>query len=151
MKIKQLITFLFVISIIFSCTKDEPMVEPLKEVPKVTTKVSENLTHNSVTLVGEVNSEGTSSVTEQGFYYIEEGTSTEIKVIFSTNGIGIYKADLSQLKPNTTYQYYAYAKNSIGVSESINKHAFITQKDPRYSSENIILKTQAEVDDFAKR
>ena len=92
MKNNQLITLVLVISIIFSCSKDEPIVEPPKETPKVTTKVYENLTHNSVILVGEVISEGSSSIIEQGFYYTE-GTSAEKKIIISI-GSKNFKVDL---------------------------------------------------------
>jgi hypothetical protein len=147
MKNNQLITLVLVISIIFSCSKDEPIVEPPKETPKVTTKVYENLTHNSVILVGEVISEGSSSIIEQGFYYTE-GTSAEKKIIISI-GSKNFKVDLKIL-PNTGYSYWAYAKNSVGEQRG-NQFAFTSDQDPRYSNENIVLKTQAEVDEFVKR
>lgn len=75
------------------------------------------LTTSSVTLGGNITSEGGSSVTERGVVY---GTSSSPTISSSKkaigSGTGSFSATINGLSANTTYYARAYAINASGVS-----------------------------------
>lgn len=86
--------------------------------PTVTTGgVSGNTTGNSITLAGNVTSDGNEAITERGVCY---GTSanpdTSGSKVISAGTTGAYTVNVVGLSQGTTYHYRAYAINSKGTS-----------------------------------
>lgn len=89
----------------------------VSSVPFVNTGTITNVTSESVTVYGEITSDGGEPMTEKGFCW---GTSTgptisDNKVSWD-GGYGVYSYTLTGLTPNTVYYIRAYAINSVGIS-----------------------------------
>lgn len=84
-------------------------------IPTVTTVSATNITTNSATLNGNVNSNGGATVTSRGFVY---GTnpSNLSQNVQSGSGIGSYNKSVTGLAAGTTYYFKAYATNSVGTA-----------------------------------
>ena len=84
-------------------------------IPSVTTDSVTNRDYTSVTLTGNVTSDGGTNVTECGFVY---GTSASnlTQTVQSDSVIGAFSANITGLSANTTYYYKAYAINSVGTA-----------------------------------
>ena len=82
-----------------------------------TTNPATSITISTVTLGGEVTAEGCQSVTARGFCY---GTSLnpDISGSFTTEigTIGTFSSNVTNLLPNTTYHFRAYATTIAGTS-----------------------------------
>ncbi|MDP3470501.1 MAG: MBG domain-containing protein, partial [Algoriphagus sp.] len=93
----------------------------LTSLPTVTTVSQSDVTATSVTLGGNVTSDGNSSITARGFVYstidntpqIGESDVTDVTV---GSGTGIFSEAVTGLSPSTTYYFRAYATNSAGTS-----------------------------------
>ena len=93
-------------------------------VPTVTTTAASSITSTSVTLGGEVTSDGGATVDYRGIVYSKAsdninpqiGETGVTRVDYSTGGTGGFSQPISSLLPNTTYYYNAYASNSVGTS-----------------------------------
>ena len=81
----------------------------------VVTNEATNIMTTRATLSGNVINDGGETVSIRGFLY---GTSTNgiTEEIQSGNGIGNYTAVITNLTPNTTYYFKAYATNILGTS-----------------------------------
>ena len=90
----------------------------LASTPVVNTVGSSDITFNSATLSGKVLTDNGAAITERGFVWIKgEGTPTTSSNKVKVNGTtGDYTASLSDLDPNVTYSYCAYAINELGTS-----------------------------------
>ena len=94
--------------------------------PTVTSPTSSNLTSTSATLIGEVTSDGGSSVTTTGYFCTHRPVRIQILkvgVLETTNvtgpaSTGPYFEDISGLAPGIEYSYVAYATNGISTSYS---------------------------------
>ena len=93
--------------------------------PTVSTYNATNITSDSATLNGEVTWDGGSSIIERGFTYSKQGSNTSIKVTVSSTSERFSKI-VTELEPNTTYNFLAYARNSIGASSGYTK-SFTTE------------------------
>ena len=84
-------------------------------VPTVQTREATNIAGSSATLVGNVISDSGATVTERGFVY---GTSADnlSQNVQSGSGTGSFTKVITELSPETTYFYKAYATNSEGTS-----------------------------------
>ncbi|MBO7652410.1 MAG: hypothetical protein J6S84_06850, partial [Bacteroidales bacterium] len=84
-------------------------------VPSVTTSAATNITSTTVTLNGNVTSDGGATVTARGFVY---GTSANnlTQSVQSGSGTGSFTKTLTGLSASTTYYYKAYATNSEGTA-----------------------------------
>lgn len=87
------------------------------EVPVVETKTATGIAPISVTLNGNVISNGGASLTERGMLW---GETTPItlesnKAISTQVAVGNYSVNVSGLTPGTTYYFKAYAVNGSGV------------------------------------
>lgn len=100
------------------------------EIPFVTSGTAEQITMTSAELSGSVAYDGGATVTRRGFCYMNgEGTPTiDNNISDNGNGIGSFKATLTNLEPNTTYSYCAFAINSAGTGYSDTKH-FTTKNE----------------------
>jgi formylglycine-generating enzyme required for sulfatase activity len=74
---------------------------------------------SSVTLGGEVTSDGGRTVTERGFVYAimpEPTVETAIELVVAGSGPGSFQADATDLSEGTTYYARAYATNNLGTA-----------------------------------
>ena len=88
---------------------------PEEAIPTVVTNEATNIMTTRATLSGNVIYDGGETVSIRGFLY---GTSSNgiTEEIQSGNGIGNYTAVITNLTPNTTYYFKAYATNILGTS-----------------------------------
>lgn len=95
-----------------ACSEDEA-----KTVADVTTGEISALSKNSVTISGDVTSDGFASVTDRGIVWSAnpEPTISGDKESSGT-GEGEFEAAITGLTPNTLYHARAFAVNSVGVS-----------------------------------
>jgi len=85
--------------------------------PSVTTEDVTNITTTAVTCLGNVTSDGGSTVTDSGVCWsISENPTTSNSKTTDGTGFGVYSSNLTGLSPNTTYYFKAYATNSIGTA-----------------------------------
>jgi len=94
--------------------------------PVVQTGTATNITQNSATCSGNVLSDGGDAITERGICYSTSvnPTTSDSKVIVSGT-TGNFDANLTGLSLGQTYNFRAYAINSIGTSYG-NNEAFTT-------------------------
>ncbi|MFB6342664.1 choice-of-anchor J domain-containing protein [Saccharicrinis sp. FJH62] len=87
-------------------------------VPEVVTLSASSNSENAVSLNGNVSSDGGTTITQRGFYWSLTNTSPNDgdnkEVITGTTGEFTYT--LTNLVPNTTYYYRAFADNSEGTA-----------------------------------
>ena len=94
--------------------------------PTVTTDSYTSLKAKTVTLLGNVTSDGNASITERGIVFGTSANPTTANGKVTVSGTtGTFNADLSSLQPNTTYHYRAFATNAQGTSYGSDK-TFIT-------------------------
>ena len=95
---------------------------PNNDLANVTTDTPADITHNSVTVGGEVISEGASTITERGIVWNLTGnpTTADNKMVDGSVGTGQYSTSLSGLSAETTYYVKAYAINSHGTAYGVN-------------------------------
>ncbi|WP_421663229.1 cadherin-like beta sandwich domain-containing protein [Lysinibacillus telephonicus] len=91
--------------------------------PTVTTdKVVSNLTQTSATVGGDVTSDGGASIKERGIVYaVSENPTTSDSKETASGTTGNFTTELTELIPNTTYHFRAYATNSEGTSYGGNQ------------------------------
>ncbi|MFA5463263.1 MAG: FISUMP domain-containing protein [Dysgonamonadaceae bacterium] len=96
--------------------------------PSVDTAEATDVTESSVTLGGEIKSDGNNPVTERGIVYstTEKPTLENNKVSAKMDDSKSFTINLSGLKSNTKYYVRAYATNSVGTSYG-NDISFVTQ------------------------
>ncbi|MDD3080130.1 MAG: T9SS type A sorting domain-containing protein [Paludibacter sp.] len=107
-------------------------------VPKVDSLISSAITGTTATLGATVTLTGCSSdvISERGFYVstidgFADGAG--IRIAEAGNfGLGQYLLPVTDLSPNTTYYFKAYAKNSSGVTYS--EQATFSNKPKKYYS-----------------
>ena len=95
-----------------TCKKEEKIVPP-------TVKVFEGaitINYIKASVSAEVTDQGGAEVKSKGFVYGISGGSLD--TVFCGGGIGVYSAELTNLLPNTTYVYEAFAKNAGGTGTS---------------------------------
>ncbi len=102
-----------------SCEKEEEEKDVIIEgVPTLITGATCEVHQQSTLISGECTDEGYSAVTVKGMVWNTSSEPTlENKLYFSNHGpgIGAFKSSLSNLTPNTTYYFRAYATNTQGT------------------------------------
>ena len=90
--------------------------------PKVRTDNFTNIGATTVTTNGEVYSDGGETVTERGFCWSTQPNPTinDNRVVCGS-GLGVFSADITDLIPNTTYYFRAYAINAVGTAYGLEK------------------------------
>jgi uncharacterized protein YjdB len=97
--------------------------------PSVRVEQPKNITHNSATFSGVIESVGKDRVTRYGFCW---STSPEPTLNNSFSDLGdssiptAFESVVSDLQPSTQYYVRAYAQNSAGVSYSASEPSFTT-------------------------
>lgn len=108
-----------------------------------------NLTATTVTLRGQIASDGGGTVTERGFFYSTSKTmKNPVEVACGPGGEGDFEYELSGLQPNTTYYYKAFANssNDMDAGEVVSFTTYelqitvATQDAEVVSPENVVLK-----------
>ena len=82
------------------------------------------LNYTSASVSAEVTDQGGAEVRLRGFAYGQSGGTMD--TIFCGSGTGVYSAELTNLLPNTSYFYEAFAKNAGGYGTS-GKVTFTTR------------------------
>lgn len=107
-------TFVLMVGVVFgliACKKDT--------IAPPTVKVFEGaiiLNYTNANVSAEVTDQGGAEVKSRGFVYGVSGGNLD--TVFCGGGIGVYSAELTNLLPNTTYVYEAFAKNAGGTGTS---------------------------------
>jgi uncharacterized protein (TIGR02145 family) len=114
--------FLFIaVIILFNCKpeKEEPKPTTL---PSVVTGEITGITATTVTVAGQVVTDGNLSITERGVVLSTSAdpTISDIKIV-SGSGTGNFSVDITDLIRATTYHVRAYATNSKGTSYGDDK------------------------------
>ena len=85
--------------------------------PSVTTNNISNISTTSVTLNGNITSDGGANITERGFYFGTNSTSPTNNAKYTVGGTtGYYSNNRSGLASNTTYYCWSFATNSKGTT-----------------------------------
>lgn len=85
--------------------------------PSVTTNAISSITSSSMTLNGNVTSDGGGTITERGFYFGTNSSSPTNNAKYTVSGTtGTYSFNKTGLSGSTTYYCWAYATNSGGTS-----------------------------------
>lgn len=96
--------------------------------PIVGNALAQNVSSTSVELLGVINSDGGSTLTERGFIYsissadssptlAEVGGGNVFKLIVPGSGTGVFQETLTGLIPSTSYSFRPYAINIDGSGE----------------------------------
>ncbi len=102
----------------------ETGVEPgVANLAAVITDDVTDIAETSVTLNGNIASEGQSGVTERGFVWGASAnpTTSDTKIVDASTGVGTYSSSLTGLTRGDTYHVRAYAINSYGASYGADK------------------------------
>lgn len=110
--------------------------------PVVTTSTASEISYTSVTVGGNVTSDGGATVTERGICYSKSSSPTisNSKVI-SGSGIGAFTTNLTGLSDGTTYYVRAYAINSKGTSYGSQ----VTLTTKAYSTPTVTTNTVTDI------
>lgn len=85
--------------------------------PSVTTNAISNVAETSVTLNGNVTSDGGATITERGFYFGANSVSPTNNTKYTVSGTtGAYTNNRTGLSASTTYYSWAFATNSKGTT-----------------------------------
>lgn len=121
-KLKGMLLQLLLLSIltafqasVWSCKKEE---QPAKVIPSVVVHEVTNITSNSVTISGQVTSDGGLPVERRGFCLSSTHVSPDLRdfVAFSGEGSGNFTTTITGLAPGTVYFLSAFATNSAGTA-----------------------------------
>ena len=86
------------------------------------------INYTKASVSAEVTDQGGAEVKSRGFAYGKSGGAMD--TIFCGSGNGVYSAELTNLEPNTTYVYEAFAKNPGGFGTS-GKVTFTTKDNEK--------------------
>lgn len=107
-------------------TAETPTVEPVVNVPTVTTLTVGNITSESAALSGNVTDDGNATVTERGVCWSTSHNPTVAgNHTVSGTGMGSFMTSVAGLNAGTTYYVRAYAVNSEGTAYG-NEVSFTT-------------------------
>ncbi len=100
--------------------------------PTVVAPTVANLTINSVTLGGNVTSDGDAPITARGIVYALSSLNNNpqingasVTVVLASGGTGAFSVDVGSLPTGKSYSFVAYASNSVGTTYT-NVGAFTT-------------------------
>lgn len=113
---QRLLTYIAVLSLLFSCKKDEDTAAT--NLPAVTTTVISAITSTTAAGGGTVRSEGSTPVTSRGIVWSTQTNPTADLPTKTSDGSGAgsYASTITGLTANTVYHVRAYATNSTGTA-----------------------------------
>ena len=97
------------------------------------------INYTKASVSAEVTDQGGAEVKSRGFAYGKSGGAMD--TIFCGSGTGVYSAELTNLEPNTTYVYEAFAKNTGGFGTS-GKVTFTTKDNEKPTVKTIEVKDE---------
>ena len=104
------------------------------DVPDLTTSSAFNITFNSASVSGTINSDGGGAISEKGVCYSTTPNPTISDTMLSVgSGLENFTANMSGLSGNTTYYAKAYAINLSGIAYG-NEISFTTSQTPSAQS-----------------
>ena len=96
-------------------TASPPPPAPSTTTPTIRTYDVSNVGETTATLNGNLEKNGGETITDYGFCYgLNQNNPEYVVRLGTTDGKGFFSTDISGLKPETTYYFYAYAKNKNG-------------------------------------
>jgi len=117
------VLILFQLLLIIACNEE---LEKKIELPIVIVSEISNITSNSAESGGEVTSDGSGEVIARGVCWsTSNNPSIDNNKTIDGAGIGSFSSTINGLEPNTTYNFNAYAINSVGTGYS-SQFAFTT-------------------------
>jgi hypothetical protein len=128
----RLVILLSLIVFLYSCSNssDDSVLEPISNLPVLTTNVISNISANSCMSGGTITSDGGSPVTSRGVVWsINQSPIINNSITSNGTGVGSFASNITSLIANTTYYVRAYATNSNGTSYG-NQITFTTQSLP---------------------
>lgn len=138
MKIIKNLTYFSIATLLllsFGCKKDEnsanqPNNPSGGSLANLTVTI-DNVTSTEVSLIGNITSDGGSTVTERGFCYdVFSGPTTGNTSTNNGSGTGTFSSTIDSLLPNVTYHVRAYAINSFGIAYSSEETFYINALSP---------------------
>lgn len=85
--------------------------------PSVSTLTSTSVTNTSMTIRGNVTSDGGGTITERGFYFGTDLYTATNNTKYTVSGTtGTFSRSMTGLSPGVTYGIWAYATNSVGTT-----------------------------------
>ena len=103
--------------------------------PSISTSSSSSITNTSMTIAGNVSSDGGCTVTERGFYFGTSSNYANNTKISLGGTTGSYSSNRTSLNASTTYYATAYAINDGGEARGSTVSAS-TQQTYSYSTRN---------------
>ncbi|GAO42695.1 hypothetical protein [Flavihumibacter petaseus] len=155
---KQLITSLFCVVILFSCNKDsvidnpDPNPDTKTELPTIITDPYSDFTRFSITVNGTLKDSGSSKIIETGFVVDTFAAPTLEKnlniLVRPTDSYGKMQVIITNIPAGKKYYLRAYARNNKGVAYG-NEITFSSLAEKVYFG-SITLSTQQEVIEFGR-
>ena len=94
--------------------------------PSITTTAASNIEYTTVSVGGQITSDGGTAVTQRGICYSTNPNPSISEMNINTGaGMGTYTAGINNLIPNTTYYAKAFATSSAGTAYG-NEISFTT-------------------------
>ncbi|MTI80484.1 MAG: hypothetical protein FH758_06295 [Firmicutes bacterium] len=132
---------------LFAVADQEITPQPTK--PTLQTMDATNITKNSAVVNGNIINNGTASITEYGFEWSNDQESWAKVEVGNNEPEGMFNKQLTNLDPETTYYFRAYAKNSVGTGYgqplefTTNSNEVITAPVVTTNNASSITKTSA--------
>ncbi|NKI32209.1 fibronectin type III domain-containing protein [Croceivirga thetidis] len=150
---KHFLFSLVLIVIITGCSSSESPeeMEVIINLPSLTTNLATEITENSVTVGGNITSDGGASVTERGVVWSTRANPTTSNNKQTVgNGTGSFSTSIVDLDSNTNYFIRAYAINSEGTAYGSQQQFTTLEPEPvqKIFDGDVILTSQQQVDDF---
>ncbi len=106
-------------------------------VPTVTTPTVASLTSTTVTLGGNVTSDGGATITERGVLYALTSDNanpqlggTGVTKVTASGTTGVFTANVTGLTAGSAYSFVAYATNSVGTTYTTPVSTFVAADQP---------------------
>lgn len=117
------------------------LTQPPVTLPSVSSPTSAGVTSTSVSLGGDVTSDGGSPIIERGVVFSPTSTNDNpfiggnvVTKVVGTGTTGVFTVNVTGLLANTTYSFRAYAINSVGTSHTLTIGSFTTPAAPTITS-----------------
>jgi hypothetical protein len=123
--LSKLATFLVAALLLLNCSEEDATL------PIVTINDLTDLTQVSITLTGEITSDGGRPLIQKGFVWDTNPSPTidlATKEIVEGNAIGLYSAEITGLTANTLYYVRPFASTAVGIAYG-NERTFKTRPE----------------------
>jgi hypothetical protein len=102
--------------------------------PSVSTGSASSVGQTSMTISGNVTSDGGGTITERGFYFGTNSSAATSNTKYVVSGTtGGYSRSMTGLSASSTYYFWAYATNSVGTTIGSRNQATTAQPTIPYT------------------